>query len=304
MKKIVALVLSLVMVLGLATTAFAATPANYYAANDLTTALGTDTAVTYSLEKYTTGSEQAKLFDTVAIWSTNKLNGAKTLVDTYVVAASADSADYAFVDGTSITYLNSTATTWATEVTAVPTVDFEDVANCGEIYVGNDAALYTDANATLYVEDAAYAATATAGVVGGKYVALKPLSRLFATVALDDCGAVNAGAVVIVAHDYDVDYKTYNSDTTVTRVFCTECKAEFAFVEGTEAMAIQKFGAGNYNNLGNGLYVSKTAGTAAVAPEAGDKVESAETFDAGIAMYVGMSVMAAAGSAVVLKKKD
>ena len=35
-----------------------------------------------------------------------------------------------------------------------------------------------------------------------------------------------------------------------------------------------------------------------------DKVESAETFDAGIAMYVGMSVMAAAGSAVVLKKKD
>lgn len=35
------------------------------------------------------------------------------------------------------------------------------------------------------------------------------------------------------------------------------------------------------------------------------KVESAETFDAGIAMYVGMSVMAAAGSAVVIgKKKD
>ena len=35
-----------------------------------------------------------------------------------------------------------------------------------------------------------------------------------------------------------------------------------------------------------------------------DKVTSADTFDAGIAMYVGMSVMAAAGSAVVLKKKD
>ncbi len=40
------------------------------------------------------------------------------------------------------------------------------------------------------------------------------------------------------------------------------------------------------------------------APAANGKVESAETFDAGIAMYVGMSVMAAAGSAVVLKKKD
>ena len=56
--------------------------------------------------------------------------------------------------------------------------------------------------------------------------------------------------------------------------------------------------------FGNDEYelVIKTAGTGA--PEAGDKVESAETFDAGIAMYVGMSVMAAAGSAVVLKKKD
>ena len=44
---------------------------------------------------------------------------------------------------------------------------------------------------------------------------------------------------------------------------------------------------------------------AAVADTTTDtKVESAETFDAGIAMYVGMSVMAAAGSAVVLKKKD
>ena len=40
-----------------------------------------------------------------------------------------------------------------------------------------------------------------------------------------------------------------------------------------------------------------------VAPST-DKVTSAETFDAGIAMYVGMSVMAAAGSAVVLKKRE
>ena len=39
------------------------------------------------------------------------------------------------------------------------------------------------------------------------------------------------------------------------------------------------------------------------APVVTDKVESAETFDAGIAMYVGMSVMAAAGSAVVIGKK-
>ena len=42
-----------------------------------------------------------------------------------------------------------------------------------------------------------------------------------------------------------------------------------------------------------------------VAPSTDKTVTSAETFDAGIAMYVGMSVMAACGSAVVIgKKKD
>ena len=44
---------------------------------------------------------------------------------------------------------------------------------------------------------------------------------------------------------------------------------------------------------------------AGVSTPSTDKVQSAETFDAGIAMYVGMSVMAAAGRAVVIgKKKD
>jgi len=45
-------------------------------------------------------------------------------------------------------------------------------------------------------------------------------------------------------------------------------------------------------------------GTVVPSTPSTDKVESAETFDAGIAMYVGMSVMAAAGSAVVLKKRE
>ena len=108
-------------------------------------------------------------------------------------------------------------------------------------------------------------------------------------------------------HDYDFDAKAVTGGkTVVTSVFCEECKASFAFVEGDVADAVAKFGAGNYVDTGlnnvKDIFVAKVA--APVAPEAGDKVESAETFDAGIAMYVGMSVMAAAGSAVVLKKKD
>jgi len=52
-------------------------------------------------------------------------------------------------------------------------------------------------------------------------------------------------------------------------------------------------------------YVPSTASLPSGGVVSGPIVESAETFDAGIAMYVGMSVMAAAGSAVVIgKKKD
>ena len=42
----------------------------------------------------------------------------------------------------------------------------------------------------------------------------------------------------------------------------------------------------------------------ATTPSTDKTINSADTFDAGIAMYVGMSVMAAAGSAVVLKKRE
>ena len=44
--------------------------------------------------------------------------------------------------------------------------------------------------------------------------------------------------------------------------------------------------------------------TATTTPSTDKTVNSADTFDAGIAMYVGMSVMAAAGSVVVLKKRE
>ena len=52
------------------------------------------------------------------------------------------------------------------------------------------------------------------------------------------------------------------------------------------------------------LISKKPVGGSSVGTTTTDKVTSAATFDAGIAMYVGMSVMAAAGSVVVLKKRE
>ena len=58
----------------------------------------------------------------------------------------------------------------------------------------------------------------------------------------------------------------------------------------------------------NGVYTyivqSASAGGYAPSTTPEKVVTSADTFDAGIALYVGMSVMAAAGSAVVLKKRE
>ncbi|MCI6612819.1 MAG: hypothetical protein MSC54_01205, partial [Clostridiales bacterium] len=114
MKKIIATVLAMVMALALCTTAFAAT-APYYSdePDTLAKATGCDLeANDYVLEDYIAGAEAAKTFAQKAIYAINKTTKAKTLVDTYVVAVSADSADAAFVNGSTITYLNSVATAY------------------------------------------------------------------------------------------------------------------------------------------------------------------------------------------------
>ena len=62
----------------------------------------------YELKKpYTTGSDAAKTFTQVAIWETHKISGASQPIIVAVVAASADSANLAFVSGSTVTYLNT-----------------------------------------------------------------------------------------------------------------------------------------------------------------------------------------------------
>ena len=96
------------------------------------------------------------------------------------------------------------------------------------------------------------------------------------------------------------DCKWSMTDNKLSSVKCT-CDKSFKIVD---SIAGKK--AGTYVVLEDGVYVLLNA-TVPVFPTttpSTDKVTSAETFDAGIAMYVGMSVMAAAGSVVVLKKRE
>ena len=91
-------------------------------------------------------------------------------------------------------------------------------------------------------------------------------------------------------------------DHEYTTAKCANCgKVAKLYATGTAA------GKGYHYEAGLG-YITKADndfGPSVSAPSTDKTVTSAKTFDAGIAMYVGMSVMAAAGSAVVIgKKKD
>ena len=128
-------------------------------------------------------------------------------------------------------------------------------------------------------------------------------------------GAVVSGSLVGAPIDHHFVASNFKYDAATganvpTAALCTTCTQT--------TTAIYKIGKAPANAVVKPLYVNgaesdiwevvpvaaPSVGGAVVTPST-DKVTSAETFDAGIAMYVGMSVLAAAGSAVVIgKKKD
>ena len=316
MKKIVALVLSLVMVLGLATTAMAAVADN---GNDAAAAVANTNVNLWSAKLNPEEAENAKDSEfatytvemtalsnsAIMFWDANQaaekgdvedfeVNG----VDEFVIVATADMADAVVVDGNKIVYLavaSDFEDGWdekATKVTLPFVVDAKKV--CDTDYAMSLAAT------TFYKFDGDLYVASTAGIlfnVDG--------------VAVYGVAATIGTEYVNLGHDYVCDWDDNDyRETVLTKVYCDDCGKEFKFVNAPEADAILTFGVDKYVDTeltfgGQPIFVGLGAVADAPAADAeGDKVESAETFDAGIAMNVGMSVMAAAGSAVVLKKKD
>ena len=111
---------------------------------------------------------------------------------------------------------------------------------------------------------------------------------------------------VTIAGTWVAHVPVYTQDKTgvVTAVKCANCPASAVIVANYACLPDAVKADDAYFNV-PGSATKLFYWVDGVVVDTETKVESAETFDAGIAMYVGMSDMAAAGSAVVIgKKKD
>ena len=271
MKKIVALVLSLVMVMGLATVAFADTTSTTIKAEGYSVMAidnSTDTAVVNNFTKTVTDKVVTTAGD---LTTTTYFADVYEIDGTTYYACDSSIAEAKLVKGGKVVaYLTTADLSAGATKTATAFVKAPLVPACGD---------YTE---DVYTVNGKNYAVGTDEYVlyKGKFV-----------------GIDEDPSTAVVAHVFDDETVTTDNKGKVVAIECDECEKNFKVVDAVPVDYTGVVEAYGQQFILMGAYV-------AADDAADEKVESAETFDAGIAMYVGMSVMAAAGSAVVLKKKD
>ena len=289
MKKIIATVLAMVMALALCTTAFAADPDKYdiYSANE-------NMATTMKTGVGDIANDVTKTEAAAVSYSNDTGSVAYVLADgKYYAKISADKAtvnDYVLTskDGkTIITYLallgdNENNVKYGAKATAFD--KFSTVAKCG--YVTGTP-----------VADKTYFLTAA----GAVYLAADA-SNDEAHNYLVDGVVYSAGTEqTVVDHTFKANNYKYDAATNTnipTGVICTTCLTTSTSIYKTSAIPAGKYA---YPIDGIDGYKVVLGSTTPVTPD--NTKPSPKTFDAGIAMYVGMALTSVAGSAVVIGKK-
>ena len=289
MKKIIATVLAMVMALALCTTAFAAekTYEVYNAETGAEVSTQADATLTYVPANKTN--------KTIAYYT---LNNAVPAVGTegedgYVAALLNQFADKKYVSTTAadaelvLKYSGKTSVVmYLEEVTEVNYADGEATAytdigtKCGQYKL--DAAAGETKDTKFYT-----ATNPTTGKVelfkkaeGGHY-------KFLVGSKVVTCGFVGVLEDVVLSHNWMID-----TDKMVAK--CVDC--------GTTGKVYKTF-----VEVPNGVTPDQVQGMFVVADKTttkpADGTSSPKTFDAGIAMYVGMALTSVAGSAVVIGKK-
>ena len=294
MKKIIATVLAMVMALALCTTAFAATKTAFGDANN-----GIPTYDSkYSYELKAAVAAYDKNVGTFQVFKTDADTKAVTNEGMFVKVTK-EQAEKILVVGNTITYL-ATSTTFGTAYAdkgaAATTVD--TLKNCGDVKAEDGVTLY-NVGSKLYK-----------AIEGGNKTLLVGDLLVKVSEATEKTTDNEQGDFTAKHHSYKADTTTVAGTPTVTKVYCDTCKKSFEFVVGTATDAAAKFGIDNYERItaegydntdAKSIYVKVGSGT----PDDGktNTTTSPKTFDAGIAMYVGMALTSVAGSAVVIGKK-
>ena len=313
MKKIVALVLSLVMALSLATVAFGI---DYIKGNKIYD-VNSDGSVDYdgwsADVKYTDPVKNADGSGTIGFYQVKNADG--TLSTECYVPCSKGDADTIWAvnaDKSFLTYVRYTdSLNYEGEATVV--ASNKGPADCTTTHFLSDGYLF---KGDFYV-DADKAAGATVNLlVNGKLVKAVNVSdnenfvvwasHVFLKgtkndkTGWDECKCAICGGTYACTSSMEILKKnaikeadTFGYSTADAEKVITEQKAA-----GKYSLAVGTPLADNYT-----WCWTLTAGSTTTTDTNKDGVTSAKTFDAGVAMYVGMSLLSVAGGAVVIGKK-
>ena len=294
MKKIIATVLAMVMALALCTTAFAAPVAGY-------------TGYTRGGEKLMANATDAESFSVVAHEAAfDKATGAGNVAYYTVSDATAANTDY---NGD---YIKADKTDFDLQLTksGASTLYLKHV-NDGADYVAKVEAftkigdkcgqLDVDADGTYYVNTSKYASSNVTKDAGEVYFMASDADEAVYVLLNGKLVSVTlAGEQTLVGHTWVavekdgkvVSYKCSDCGT-VASIYKTYAAAKASGLKNVEAFV---------NDDGETIYLAYTDGKTDNTKPA-DGTSSPKTFDAGIAMYVGMALTSVAGSALVIGKK-
>ena len=308
MKKIIATVLAMVMALALCTTAFAynaddefdvyqASIANMQdSATVKNGAVKTENGVRMAINAATTnvngsGTIEYLTFTSATTATGNFVKTTKPLATDYAVTEKGKAAVLFYVTSTTETNYDFTAK------------EFTNFGlNCGQINksASNDATYYVDTKGTVYADDANYGKT---GVAAKKAL----VDGAVETVYEVDKTTTKGEADKVLDHVYYMTAsKVEGTKIVPTAVACQNCGDKSTELYKQGANGVVKVPAGKtaaYTvTVGNDVYNVIPSGTGSTNTTTGT-TNSPKTFDAGIAMYVGMALTSVAGSAVVIGKK-
>ena len=283
MKKIIATVLAMVMALALCTTAFAADNYDLYLANSTNISgkvIAANGAVAEKTNKTITITAAASYSDGTG--NLEYLTDADSVI--YVKTTTPTVADYAVTVTGKKDILFYVTKVDAAPMYAASAKAFTDFGyKCGQV-VNNDNSKYYEI---------------TTGADAGKVYKATDNGTLSVLVDGKLVKLDNTAAAAVKEHNWSVSAsKVENGKVIPTEAVCGIC--------GSKSTAIYETGkapAGSKVETLNGVtgYVVVPNGTSTT-PSTGNTT-SPKTFDAGIAMYVGMALTSVAGSAVVIGKK-